>query len=395
MFLNFLFLMRDRGLKVGTNEWLILIEALSRGHADESLDKFYYLSRAVCCLSETDYDLFDQCFLECFQGIEASESIKDELLQWLNDAKPPRHLTEEQKKMLEALNLKEVRDLFEQRLKEQKERHDGGNKWVGTGGTSPFGHGGFNPAGIRVGGPGQHSRAMQIAAKRQFVNFRKDLVLDTRQIGVALRKLRQWGREGTREELDLEETIKATVKNAGDIEMVYKPERRNTVKLLLLMDVGGSMTYHSKICETLFSAAFSSAHFKHLKYYYFHNCPYENLYTDMELGKTVPTLDVLGELDDSWFVFVIGDAAMSPYELTEVGGAIDYYHHNPEPGILWIKRIKDHFKHSVWLNPEPPHYWQIPSNMIIRQVFSEMFPLTIEGIEDAISALKSRSPKRD
>ena len=335
-----------------------------------------------------DYDLFDQCFLEHFNGVEAPQEVKDDFFEWLKDAKPPRQLTPEQKELLEALNLKEVRDLFEERLKEQKERHDGGNKWVGTGGTSPFGHGGYNPAGIRVGGEGQHGLAMQIASKRKFRNFRKDLVLDTRQIGVALKKLRQWGREGTREELDIEATIDATGKNAGEIELIFKPERRNTVKLLLLMDVGGSMTYHSQVCELLFSAAYNAAHFKDVRYYYFHNCPYESLYSDIEMEEGKPTQDILRELDDSWFVFVIGDAAMSPYELTEVGGAIDYYHHNSEPGYVWIKRIKDHFPKSVWLNPEPPAYWRIPSNQIVRKVFPQMFPMTIEGIEDAIKELK-------
>ncbi|WP_207912297.1 VWA domain-containing protein [Pseudobacteriovorax antillogorgiicola] len=326
--------------------------------------------------------------MEFFHDVEVTQSIKDDFYEWLKEAKPPRHLTEEQKAMMEALNLKEVRDLFEQRLKEQQERHDGGNRWIGTGGASPFGHGGFNPAGIRVGGPGKHGMAMQIAARRQFKNFRKDLVLDTRQIGLALKKLRQWGREGSREELDIEATIDATGKNAGEIELIFKPERRNTVKLLLLMDVGGSMTYHSRVCELLFSAAFNSAHFKQFKHYYFHNCPYETLYSDIEMEEGSQTLDVLRELDDSWFVFVVGDAAMSPYELTEVGGAIDYYHQNTEPGILWVKRIKDHFPRSVWLNPEPRSYWQIPSNMIVRKVFPEMFPMTIEGIEEAIAELK-------
>lgn len=384
MFLNFLFLLRSRGLKVGTTEWLTLMEALVRGHGDESLDKFYYLARAICCRSELDYDLYDQCFLECFEGVSFPEQLKDEFFQWLQEPKPPRLLTEDQKKMLEALDLKQVRDLFQQRLKEQKERHDGGSKWVGTGGTSPFGHGGYNPAGIRVGGPGQHSRAIQIAAKRKYANFRNDIIIDTRQMGLALKRLRQWGREGIHEELDIDATIRATGKNAGDIQLVFKPERRNTVKLLLLLDVGGSMTYHTQVCESLFSAAFNSGHFKQVRYFYFHNCPYEHLYTNMELEESVATQDVLKDLDDSWFVFVVGDAAMSPYELTEVGGAIDYYHHNAEPGIVWIKRIKDHFNKSVWLNPEPRSYWQIPSNMLIRKVFPEMFPLTMRGLDDAI-----------
>lgn len=390
MFLDFLFHLRARGLKVSTTEWMTLMKALARGHADESMSKFYYLCRSICCGTEADFDLFDQCYLEHFQGAEVPQDIKDEFMDWLQEAKPPRHLTDEQKKLMEALNLKEVRELFEQRLKEQKERHDGGNKWIGTGGTSAFGHGGYNPAGIRVGGPGQHGMAMQIAAKREFRNFRKDRIIDTRQIAIALTKLREWGREGSREELDIDASIEKTSKNAGDIELVFKPERRNTVKLLLLMDVGGSMTYHSKLCETLFSAAYSTGHFKELRHYYFHNCPYETLYSDIELETSIATKDMFHKLDSSWFVFVIGDAAMSPYELTEVGGAIDYYHHNPEPGLLWIQRIKEHFPKSVWLNPEPRHFWQIHSNMLIRRVFPQMFPMSIEGIDEAIKDMKKR-----
>ncbi|MFW7381430.1 MAG: vWA domain-containing protein [Oligoflexus sp.] len=389
MFLPFLFHLRARGLPVGTSEWLTLMEALERGHAGESMSRFYYLCRAICARNEADYDLFDQSFLEFFEGANFPADIKDEFLEWLeNNPKMPRALSEEEKARLQAMNLDELRELFEKRLEEQKERHDGGNRWIGTGGTSPFGHSGYHPSGIRVGGQGLQQRAMQIAAQRKFRNFRKDLVIDIRQMGVALKKLRQWGNEGAASELDLEETIDATSRNAGEIEMVFRRPRRNAVKLLLLMDTGGSMTYHSEICDQLFSAAVKINHFKELHHYYFHNCPYEQLYSDMEMDEKIPTMEVLQQHDPSWFLLVVGDAAMSPYELTEVGGAIDYYHQNQEPGYVWLQRIKAKFPKCVWLNPEPPPYWEIPSNQIVRRIFPHMFPLTVDGLEAAIQCLK-------
>lgn len=371
-----------------TQQWLILMDALEKGLARESLYGFYTVSRSILCRSESDFDAFDQSFMSYFSGIEASPEDLKQFEDWLKNPIPKKQLTPEQQAMLEALNLDELRDLFEKRLEEQKERHDGGNKWIGTGGTSPFGHGGYHPSGIRVGGEGFHNKAMQIASKRSFRNFRKDITLDTRQIGLALRNLRAWGRQGGMEELDLHETIQATGRNAGDIDIVLKAERRNQVKLLLLMDVGGSMTLHSEICEKLFSAAYQSAHFKDFKHFYFHNAPYEFLFKDVERDDRMATYDFLSQFDSSWYLFVVGDAAMSPYELTEVGGSVDYFHHNTEPGLVWIKRIKEHFPHAVWLNPEPRPYWDIPSNHLVRSVFPHMFPMTLNGLEDAIDQIK-------
>jgi uncharacterized protein with von Willebrand factor type A (vWA) domain len=393
MFIDFLYHLRSYGLKVSSNEWLTLLRALERGHAGESLSKFYYLARAICCRTELDYDAYDRCFAEFFEGVSSSETMQDEFQEWLKNAKPPRVLTDEEKKALEALNLDQLRELFEERMKEQKERHDGGNRWIGTGGTSPFGHGGYNPAGIRVGGEGQHQSALQIASKRMFSNFRKDVIIDTRQIGLALRKLRHWGREGHPDELDLQASIEATGKNAGDISLVFRPERKNNLKLLLLMDVGGSMSYHTRICEQLFSAAHQSVHFKEFRHYYFHNCPYDFLFEDIEQEERTQTKDLLHELDSSWMLICVGDAAMAPYELTEVGGAIDYFQQNAEPGLAWIKRMKKHFPCSVWLNPEPRQYWQRPSNQLIRQVFPEMFPMSVDGLEEAIDTLKRQKQK--
>ncbi len=393
MFIEFFYHLRSNGVSVTTQQWLLLMEALEKNLIRASLYRFYTVSRAILCRSETDFDAFDQSFMSYFAGIEASEEDFSLFEEWLKNPIPPRVLTPEQQAMLKALNLEELQDMFDKRLQEQKEKHDGGNKWIGTGGTSPFGHSGYHPSGIRVGGQSSHKRAVQTASKRVFRNFRKDITLDVRQIGLALRDLRAWGRLGGREELDLPETIRATGKNAGDIEIVLKPERRNQVKLLLLMDVGGSMTFHSDICEQLFSAAFQSAHFKDFKHLYFHNSPYEFLYKDMEQEEKIGTLEFLSHYDPSWYLFIVGDAAMSPYELTEVGGSVDYFHHNPEPGLMWIKRLRDHFTHAVWLNPEPEQYWEIPSNRLIRKVFPEMFSMTLTGLEQAIEQIKKGSPR--
>ncbi len=392
MFTPFLYHLRDYGLKVATQEWQVLLKALERGHGGESLTKFYYLARAICCRSEFDFDVFDRAFSSFFEGIESATTphgeLPPELAAWLKNPSLKRSLTVEESAMLKALEFRELNKQFLERLKEQKERHDGGSHWVGTGGTSPFGHHGFNPAGIRVGGEGVQRSAVQIAERREFKNYRSDLTLDTRQIGVALRKLRHWVREGHAQELDLEGTIEATGKNAGEIDLVFRSELENNLKLLLLMDVGGSMTDHARVCEQLFSAAHQGSHFKQFRPYFFHNCPYDHLYLDLEQGQSVPTLSVLRELDRSWMLIVVGDAAMSPYELTEVGGAIDYFERNQEPGLVWLARLRQHFPCSVWLNPEPVGFWQRPSNQLVRRVFKDMYPLSLEGLDGAIAHLK-------
>lgn len=379
---------RERGLPVGTKEWLTLMDALDQGLARESQTSFYFVARSICCRSEQDFDLFDQAFLEYFENMTFPEEIKDEFFDWLKTHREKSPIPQDIRDKLNELDLDSLRELFEKRLEEQKEQHNGGNRWIGTGGTSPFGHSGYHPSGIRVGGSSLNRKAMQIAAKRSFKNLRKDIILDTRQFGLALKKLHHWSRDQSRLELDLDGTIDRTAANAGDIELVFKGERKNNIKLLLLMDVGGSMTYHSQVCESLFTATHKAIHFKEMKFYYFHNCPYETLYSDIEMGQAEPTEKIMKELDSSWFVMIVGDAAMSPYELTEVGGAIDYYHHNPIPGIEWLRRIKDHFPKSIWLNPEPTQMWRIPSTMLIRKVFTEMFPMTLNGLDEAISTLK-------
>jgi len=388
--IHFFFHMRERGLKVSLNEWLALMDALARGHGDQNLLGFYHLCRALCVKSERDFDRYDQCFSEYFEGIEAVDEEFDALferaLQWLDLT--PEEVRERLLDELGDMDLEELKRLFEERLAEQEEEHNGGSRWIGTGGTSPFGHGGKHPGGVRVGGTGGARSAMQVASKRRFHNLRNDRVLDVRQIGVALRQLRKLTRDGRPDVLDLDETIDETARNAGEIELIFKPERKNSVKLLLLIDVGGSMTPYTLLCERLFSAAHAATHFKAFKHFYFHNCPYETLYENMDSGKGLRTAELLKDLDRTWFCVIVGDAAMHPYELKVAGGAVDYFHDNPEPGIEWLKRIADRFPRNVWLNPEPPKYWQITSTQMIRALF-DMYPLTLDGLDEAVTALRS------
>ncbi len=390
MFIDFFFLLREHGVPVSVTEWLALMEGLSRGLAGGTLTGFYHLCRAVCVKNEGHFDTYDQCFAAWFHGVEATPEALAQVEAWLEAPIPPRELTPEEVEALERLDLEELRRRFEERLGEQTERHDGGSRWIGTGGSSPFGHGGTHPTGVRVGGEGRGRSAMQIASERRFRNLRHDVVLDVRQVEVALRRLRQLGRYGSREELDLEETVDETARNAGDIELVFRPERKNTVKLLLLMDVGGSMTAYTRLCERIFSAAHAATHFKAFKHYYFHNCVYETLFTDMARREGEPTARVLSELDPSWFCVVVGDAAMHPYELTAPGGAIDYFHQNSEAGLVWLQRIATRLPRAVWLNPEPPRYWESTATIqLIKRVF-EMHPLTLDGLEAGIASLLRR-----
>lgn len=389
MFVGFFFYMRTRGIPVSLTEWLGLMQAMALGLERQSLPGFYHLCRSLCVKTEAHFDLYDQCYAEWFKGVEAPTSVTDEVLGWLENPIFPRDLTPEEIAALKELDLDELRRQFEERLQEQDERHDGGNRWVGTGGTSPFGHGGKHPSGVRVGGAGGGRSAMQIAQERRFQNLRHDRVLDVRQISVALRKLRRLGRDGRPDELDIDVTIDHTARNAGDIELVFRPERKNTVKLLLLTDVGGSMTPYTRLTEQLFSAAHQASHFKAFKHFYFHNCPYETLYSDMARREGRPTLEILEELDRSWYCVMVGDASMHPYELSVSGGAIDYFHHNDEAGLAWLGRIKERLPRSVWLNPEPVQYWYVRSIQMIQEVF-DMFPLTVEGLDDALDELKRK-----
>lgn len=387
MFLNFFYELKRFKVPVSITEWLTLMEALNRGYARSSLDAFYYLSRALLVKSEAYYDQFDQAFYNAFGKIKTDESITDEVLDWLKDPINRLVLDPETLAQLEQYDLETLKAMFQDRLQEQDERHDGGGKWIGTGGYSPFGHGGAHPAGIRIGGPGGGGSAIQVAQERKFRNYRTDLTLDIRQMKVALKRLRHFKREGPEDELDLRETIDKTCKNAGEIELVFGRAKRNQVKVCLLMDSGGSMTPYSHLVNRLFSAAHQMSHFKDLKYYYFHNCVYQEVYEDIYNSKAVATANLLANLDADYKLILVGDAHMAPSELLMRGGAIDYWYHNEIPGIEWLNRLADHFRYAVWLNPiNRPQIWVHPTIKTIGQIFP-MHELTLDGLERAVKSL--------
>ena len=393
MFVDFFYHLRGYGLKVTITEWLSLMKALSIGYSRADLHVFYNLARCLMVKREADFDNYDRAFASFFMGVENHFDISDELLEWLSKPELPRELTDEERAKLEALDLDELRERFKELLDEQKERHDGGNRWIGTGGMSPFGHGGEHPTGVRIGGAGGGRSAVQVATDRRFRNLRSDRILDTRQIGLALRRLRKLDKDEGPEELDIDETIDRSARNAGEIDFVFRPPKRNRIKLLLLIDVGGSMDPHTLLCERLFSAAHKANHFKKFEFKFFHNCVYENLYTDISRWKGEPTSRVLKRLDHTWSVCLVGDAWMSPYELTHTGGAIDYYHSNQVTGLDWLRKFRDRCPNSIWLNPEPHRIWNAPTIHLIRQVYP-MFELTIDGLTEGIDVLRGIRPNR-
>ncbi len=392
MFVDFFYHLQNTGLKVTVTEWLSLIRALAEGHSRADFNTFYRLARCLLVKRESDYDAYDRAFASFFKDIEDEINISDELLQWLQDPILPQ-LGEEDLAKLSEFDLDELKERFKDLLEEQNERHDGGNRWIGTGGTSPFGHGGAHPTGLRIGGQGGRRSAVQVADSRRFRNLRSDVVLDTRQIGVALRRLKRLDKAEGPEELDLERTIDGCARNAGEIELIFSPPRRNRVKLMLLMDVGGSMDPYTHLCERLFSAAHAANHFNKFEYRFFHNCVYERLYTDYFYRKSDATIDVLKQLDDSWSIVFVGDAWMAGYELTHRGGAIDYGYNNAESGLMWLQRIRERVPKSIWLNPAPPHVWDATSIHLIRQVFP-MYELTVDGITEAVDVLRGTRPNR-
>lgn len=393
MFLEFFNVLRLHGLKISLDEWLVLIDALNRGMAENSLMEFYYLCRNVLIKSETEYDKFDQAFAEYFKGIESVDEIPQELRDWLSHDELERML-EDMPDWAKEYDLETLRKMFRERLQEQTEKHDGGNYWVGTGGTSPFGHGGYNPAGIRVGGEGRHQSAIQIAGERNFRDFRQDNELDTRQFQMAFRKLRQFSSrvDAAKTELDIDATIDATCDNAGLLKLVYEKPRKNTVKLLLLMDSDGSMRSYSRLCSQLFQAVNQSTHLKDLKIYYFHNCIYDYLYTDPYIidGRWIETDWVFRNLGSDYKVIIVGDAAMSSYELTARGGNINWYAWNNEPGIDWLKKFNRFYHKVIWLNPIKEsrwtHAWGARTIQMVREIFP-MFELTLNGLDKGIHKL--------
>jgi uncharacterized protein with von Willebrand factor type A (vWA) domain len=385
MFTDFFYILRNRKVPVSITEWMTLMEALAKGYIT-NLDEFYFLARAILVKSEAYYDHYDVAFQEYFKGIEAPPEISEDIWDWLRDSLDRMAFAEQEQALFEGMDFDELLKELEKRLKEQTEQHDGGGHWIGRGGTSPFGHSGYHPAGIRIGGQSRGRHAIQIAQERRFRNYRNDLTLDVRQVKLALKGLRQLSRIGPEDELDLDETIEATAKNAGDIELIWQRSRKNAVKVLLLMDVGGSMEPFALLCSQLFSAAHSSSHFKDFQYYYFHNCIYDNLYQDIERQEAISTDHLLRTLEPNYKLLLVGDARMGPWELMERYGAINYYERNELPGIVWLKRISEHFTHRAWLNPDEPRFWVHPTVQVIGKLFP-MFPLTLEGLGQAVRKL--------
>jgi uncharacterized protein len=384
--IDFLFELRRRKIPVSTHEWMALMEAMSLGLHESSLDGFYHLCRTLCVKDIAFYDAYDEAFLAYFKDVKTDAlALTEQLRAWLSDPKLLEGLTDEQRQALQELDLEKLRELFELRLKEQKERHDGGNRWIGTGGTSPFGTRGMNPTGMRVGGGGARS-AMAVADQRLFKEYRRDVVLDVRQIDVALRGLRKLGREGALEELDLDETIDETCKNAGELEVIFRPPRRNRVKVLLLMDVGGSMDPHSELMSRLFTAASRTGRFAKFRSYYFHNCVYNSVYEDAQFRKAVPVADLLSHSDRDEKLVIVGDALMHPAELLDPGGSMYLYSQTRASGIEWLRRLAHHFRSAAWLNPEPDRFWAGTTIEVIASVLP-MYPLTLDGLAHAVRYL--------
>jgi uncharacterized protein with von Willebrand factor type A (vWA) domain len=384
--IEFLFELRRRKLPVSTHEWMALMQAMAMGLHESSLDGFYRLCRTLCVKDIAHYDAYDEAFLAYFKDVHTDAlRLTEELQAWLADPRALDGLTEEQREALRALDLEQLRALFEQRLREQKERHDGGNRWIGTGGTSPFGTGGKNPTALRVGGGGGRS-AMAVADERRFREYRRDIVLDVRQIDVALRGLRRLGREGAQEELDLDETVDETCRNAGELEIVFRPPRRNRVKVVLLMDVGGSMDPHAELVSRLFTAASRAGRFAKFRSFYFHNCVYNSVYEDALFRKGLPVADLLATSDRDEKLVVVGDALMHPAELLDAGGSLYLSSQTRASGIEWLRRLAHHFRSVAWLNPEPDRFWVGTTIEVIASVLP-MFPLTLDGLAQAVRYL--------
>ncbi len=388
MFITFLGELRAAGLPVSITEYLTLLEATEADLAGKRVEDFYFLARTCLVKDETRVDKFDRVFAHVFRGLDTlPEAVEAEVpTEWLLKL-TERWLSEEDKAKIEALGgLEKLLETLKERLAEQKGRHQGGSKWIGTGGTSPFGHGGYNPEGIRIGGPGGQRKAVKVWEKREFKDLDDSVEIGTRAIKIALRRLRRFARTGAAEELDLEGTIGATARRAY-LDVRMRPERHNAVKVLLLLDIGGSMDDHVRVVEELFSAARSE--FKHLEHYYFHNCLYEGLWKSNRRRRTemTPTAEVLRTFPPDTRVVVVGDASMSPYEISHPGGSVEHW--NPEAGAVWLQRLARAFPKLAWINPLPERHWRYTHSvgMIRDLVGGRMFPMTLEGLEEATRAL--------
>ena len=390
MFISFVEALRRGGIPASLKEHLLLLEALDADVIAAEPEQFYYLARSVFVHDESQIDRFDRVFAEVFKGILAPAAPGAEIPEeWLKKI-AELYLTPEQMAEIKALgSWDEIMETLKQRLAEQQGRHEGGSKWIGTGGTSPFGHGGYNPEGVRIGGPGGQGRAIKVWERRDFKDLDGDRQLGTRNIKVALRRLRRFAREGAADELDLDGTIDGTARQ-GWLDVKMRPERHNAVKLLLFLDVGGSMDSHIRQAEELFSAC--RTEFKHLEHYYFHNCIYEGVWKDnrrRHVEKT-PTMDVLHKFDRTHKLVIVGDAAMSPYEITHAGGAVEHF--NEEAGAVWLKRLTDAFPAAAWINPIPKPYWaHSASTTILAKLMNErMYPMTLEGLDAAMRELSRK-----
>ena len=394
VFLDFFYALRSAGLKSTLQEWRMLLTCLEIGLHKSTVEGFYHVARACLVKSESDFDTFDLVFADYFEGIEGAIELSPELLDWLANPKPAEELTPEELAALEHLDIEELMKKFQETLAEQEERHDGGSKWVGTGGKSPYGHGGTHPTGIRVGGgPGKRS-AMKVYEDRQFSDYRTDVALDTRNVKLALRRLRQLTRTDGPEELDIDGTIDKTCKEAGEIELVFRPKRKNDVRLLLLMDVGGTMDPYFEPVSRLLTALHEERGLRDFQAYYFHNCVYERVYTSGRLlrSESMMTADLLRTYGERWKLMIVGDAAMHPSELNSARGNINFRNETETSGVSWLDRLQRHFDRSVWLNPDRPVEWAMSSTC--RQI-SGMFPmyhLSVNGLEDGVKGLVGARP---
>ena len=387
MLIDFFFTLKDAKIPVSIKEFLTLLEALQKNVIDTSLDDFYYLARLTLVKDEAHYDKFDRAFGLYFKGIAANFDEKSQIpLDWLLQ-RMKRELTDEQRAQLEKFGYDKLMDRLAELLKEQKERHEGGSKWIGTGGTSPFGHGGTNPEGIRIGGKGGSRKAVKVWEERAFKDYDGEREIGTRNIKVALRRLRKFAREGAHEELALDATIHATASNAGFLDLKMQPERKNNIKVLMLFDVGGSMDDHIERTEELFAA--SRTEFKNMEFYYFHNCVYDFVWKNnrRRQSERFSTWDILRKYPPDTKLIFVGDATMSPYEVLHPGGSVEY--NNKEAGSEWLTRFTNAFPKFAWLNPEPEGLWQYRQSIaIIRQLMNNrMYPITIDGLERAMRAL--------
>ena len=389
MLVEFFYTLRKHKVKTSITEFLDLMSVMKAGLTNQNIDDFYLLSRTVLVKDESQYDKFDKAFGAYFKGIEALDIFDNTIPEeWLQSALE-KLLTDEEKKKIEALGgLDKLMETLQERLNEQEKRHQGGSKWIGTGGTSPFGADGYNPEGVRIGQKkNRNNRAVKVWDKRNFKNLSNDVEIGTRNIKVALRRLRKFARTGSSEELDVSDTISSTAKNAGYLDIKMAPLRHNAIKLLLFFDIGGSMDPHIKQCEELFSAAHSE--FKHIEFFYFHNCIYEGVWKNnsRRFDEVTDLYNIIHKYGCDYKVVFVGDATMGPYEITYPGGSVEHW--NEEPGSVWMQRLLNHFEYAIWLNPQPKEYWHYHASIhIMKELLkNKMYPLTLEGLTDGIKAL--------